>query len=162
MPLQLPPQIPLYLSDPRPAVSTKMNSLAFSSPVTSKLCEPYSLTLEQRTGYLYARVTADVTTLRSAITYLSEIADRCAHSDCKRVLIERDVPAVPSTTDMFYIGQEFARMMRGVQIAVLNPYVSNDDALNFGIIVGTNRGVLCEMHRTFDSAARWLLGSQSK
>jgi hypothetical protein len=121
--------------------------------------KPYSLDFEERDGYLYARVEADTMTRESAVMYLREIAGKCTELGRDRLLVERHVAGLLSITDLFFIGQELAEMMRGRKVAFVNSNSTHEQALNFGLMVGTNRGAQFQMFPTLAAAEKWLLAA---
>jgi len=117
----------------------------------------YQLEFEERPGYLFARVTSDHLTREDAHDYLREIAERSNAMDCKKVLIERDVPTILPASDLFFTTNEFVKMMQGARIAIVSPHVTNHQALEFVTMVGSNRGASFHLHRTLEEAEQWLL-----
>jgi hypothetical protein len=118
---------------------------------------PYELTFHEREGYLYAHVKASTITEDIAMSYLREIKARCARINCIRLLIDRDIPATLPDGKLFFVAAGFQKMIQGIKTAFVNPYISNDDSLNFAIMVGTNRGGDHAMFNNVAGAEKWLL-----
>ncbi len=118
----------------------------------------YELTLEEREGYLYARVEAHTITEEIAMEYLQEVTDRCRELNCERLLVDRDIPAMLPDGTLFFVAAEFQKMIAGVRVAFVNKYLSNDDALEFAVRVGVNRGADYGIFDNQQDAERWLLG----
>jgi hypothetical protein len=123
--------------------------------------KPYKLTLEQRTGYLYALIEAKKITREMALSYTHEIADKCAEIDCHLVLIERKVPVIMATGNLFFATQDFTKLMEGKKVAFVNPHRANDDGMRLAMTIGNNRGARFETHPTVEAAEKWLLGCVS-
>lgn len=118
---------------------------------------PYKLTFEDRKGYLYAHVSAAKITEHSALRYLKEVADRCEELETTHLMVYRDIPAMLPDGVLFFVTTEFLAMIRGIRTAFVNPYLSNDDAMEFAMRVGTNRGGdYCTFNNIAD-AEEWLL-----
>lgn len=118
----------------------------------------YDLTLEERLGYFYALVKADAITEKIAMDYLHEVTDRCRGIGCKRLLIYRDIPTMLADGTLFFVAAKFQNMIRGIKVAFVNKYTSNDDAFDFAVRVGTNRGANYGIFRSTEEAEHWLLG----
>lgn len=119
--------------------------------------QSYTLTIEERPGYLYARIKADTITREAAVRYLNEIGDKCAELKCTRLLLERDIPTMMSAPDVYFTAQDFVEMIRGVRVAIVNRYLPHEDALHFGAMVGNNRGANMQIHDSLESAKKWLM-----
>jgi hypothetical protein len=119
----------------------------------------YELTLEERPGYLYARVEANKITEEIAMGYLHEVTDRCRDIDCARLLVDREIPEMLPDGALFFVAAEFQKMIKGIRVAFVNKFVSNDDALDFAVRVGMNRGADYGTFNNLADAERWLLGS---
>ena len=117
---------------------------------------PYTLVFEQRQKYLFVIVRAESMDRKMALTYLSEIADRCREYKAKRLIIQRDVPVMLPVADLFFTTDAFLRMMGGVRVAFLNPHATIADQMDFAILIGTNRGAEFSVHNTYEAAEEWL------
>ena len=117
----------------------------------------YKLTFEERDGYLYARVTADVINREIALVYLTQVADRAHSLNAERLMLHRDIPAMLPDGVLFFVTDEFQKMIAGIKTAFVNPYLSNEEAFNFAITVGTNRGAYYGVFANDDDAEAWLL-----
>ena len=117
----------------------------------------YTLTLEERDGYLYARVAADTMTREMALSYLRAVADRCTELECSRVMLERDVPVMLSSGDLFFTTNDFAKMMSGRKVAFINPHLTNESEFDFAVMIANNRGAEFRVFPTLERAESWLL-----
>src|SRR5688572_7191530 len=95
----------------------------------------YDLTFEERPGYLYANVKDTSMSEEMSAAFLGEIADKCAELGISRVIINRDVPVIINSSSLFFSMQVIVKILRGLKVAVLNPFPSNDEALNFAVVV---------------------------
>jgi len=117
----------------------------------------YELIFEERSGYLYANVKADSITQEIAMAYLNEVMGRCRNLKFARLLIERDIPEMLPDGTLFFVASEFQQMNAGVRVAFVNKHVENDDALEFAVRVGMNRGADYGVFDNESDAERWLL-----
>jgi hypothetical protein len=122
------------------------------------LDQPYTLTFEQRDGYLYVHIEANAITRQIALDYLARIATKCTELDVDRVLLERAVPDFLSTVDLFFTGERFAELMRGRRVAIVNANKIDEEGLHFALMVSNNRGAQFEAYATVEAAEKWLLG----
>lgn len=118
---------------------------------------PYELTFEERTGYLYAHIKADIMTTEMSAAYLGEIVDKCAGIGLKKVLIYHEVPyVIDSTVLIYYSMQEEIQLLKGLKLAVVTPFPETENALDFAILVGNNRGADFRLYQTIEAAEKWL------
>src|SRR5437667_2156919 len=82
--------------------------------------KPYELTFEKRPDYLYARIKAPALDRATALDYLGEIADRCAATRCKRLLVDRNIPAATTDADAVLAIKDYVRMSAGLRVAFVN------------------------------------------
>ncbi len=121
------------------------------------MTHPYELMLEPRPGYLYARIKADTITDKVAMRYLRKVTARCRALKCDRLLLHRDIPSMLPTGSLFFLASEFQQRVRGIRVAFVNPYPSNEPDLTFGVTVGTNRGADYAVFDNDADAEAWLL-----
>jgi hypothetical protein len=123
----------------------------------SVLPQHYQLTFEERPGYLYAHVTAEIINRQIALAYLSEVAGEARRLKAARLMLHRDIPAMLPDGVLFFVTAEFQEMIIGIKTAFVNPYLTNEDAFNFAITVGTNRGARYNVFNNDTDAEIWLL-----
>lgn len=116
----------------------------------------YQLTFDQRDGYLYAHVKAETIDQESALSYLREVAARCDELETTHLMLYRDIPVMLPDGVLFFVATEFLEMIRGVTTAFVNPYASNEDAFNFALMVGKNRGGNYALFNNTAEAEIWL------
>src|SRR5688500_6363785 len=100
----------------------------------------YQLLFEERPGYLYVLVRSENITFNIARSYLGEIAEICVLGGHSRVLVERDIPRIMSTSDLFAATKYLLEVMGKKRVAFVNLHERITKTLKFGILVGTNRG----------------------
>ena len=81
----------------------------------------YSLTFEYRPSYLHARLKVDVITLEIAVAYINELISELRSSGAKKVVFERQTPAVLSRKDYATIVTIFTTLLpKDVSFAVVD------------------------------------------
>jgi hypothetical protein len=123
----------------------------------SRPTHPYELSFEERPGYLYARVTAEVIDREMAMAYLTEVAERANRTNTTCLMLHRDIPEMLPDGILFFVTAEFQQMIVGIKTAFVNPHISNEDAFKFAITVGLNRGANYNIFNNDDAAETWLL-----
>lgn len=119
----------------------------------------YDLIFEHREGYLYACVTAAKIDRKTALEYLHRVADAVRDSPYNRLMLERDIPAVLSTADIFFTAEDFLDLVRGLRVAFVNTHATIQAELEFAMLIGTNRGAKYGLFNNVPDAEKWLLGS---
>jgi hypothetical protein len=122
----------------------------------------YELLFDERSGYLYACVTADRIDRGSAVEYLKEIADRINRSDYDGLMLERDIPMMLSDADLFFTTQDFLNMTGLERVAFVNKHLPIKTQMEFAILIGTNRGANYRLFNVVDEAEKWLLSGMKQ
>jgi hypothetical protein len=120
---------------------------------------PYELTFEERPGYLYACITATDINKQTALDYLQKVTDRVIASGYEAVMVERDIPAMLPSADLFFTAQDFLKMIGPTQVAFVNKYATIHQAMEFAMLIGTNRGANYRLFHDVSAAEQWLIGS---
>src|SRR5688500_13136021 len=97
------------------------------------------LHFEERPGYLYACYRSDEITLAAAIDCFSRVAEKCSELNCKRLLLERDVPVMMNHIDLYRASVHLQELTIGIHVAVVNRHTKMHSDLEFAIIVANNR-----------------------
>jgi hypothetical protein len=118
----------------------------------------FDLIFEERSGYLYACVTAGSIDRAAALEYLAEVAERVKSSGADRLMLERDIPVMLTPTDLFFTAQDFLDMIGRTRVAFVNRHASIHDEMQFAMMIGTNRGANYRLFRNVDEAEEWLRG----
>lgn len=116
----------------------------------------YRLTFDERAGYLKAHVVGRAVDYAESQELLASVASELHRRGMDRVLIYRDIPNVPSQTDLYFIIHALLGQLVGSKIAVVNPHPANRDGLEFMSRLAKKQGV---NYRIFDDEAeaeRWL------
>lgn len=120
--------------------------------------DPYSLTFEERPGYLFADLKAESIDEEGIRSYVLELVDKSNEVALGRILLYRDIPSIMSVTSMFETVRESLEALRGKKLALVNPHTSIEDDLKFGVTVGQNRGGDYAAFDNIADAEAWLLG----
>ncbi len=71
-------------------------------------------------------------------------------------MIYRDIPVMPQDSDIYFTAQDFLAMIGGAKVAIINPYIFNNEALEFAVTIGINRGANFQVFPDTESAETWL------
>ncbi len=116
----------------------------------------YELTFTERSNYLHVCIHAETIDRAMALDYFAEVASKCADVRCKRMLLERDIPAMIPDEDLFTTMNDFIEMSIGIRVAFVNAHTPIDDALKHIVDFGIDRGADFQYFKTVDEAERWL------
>lgn len=127
-----------------------------NTPNASKL---YELSFEHRPQYLYAYVCGEHDSYEISKKYWQEVADECQKTGYKKVLIDEDISANVSITEIYEFASEIPKMgFQGIRVAFFDRYHLEQQEINsFGETVATNRGLFSRIFTDFDEAEKWLL-----
>ncbi|HTH50561.1 MAG TPA: hypothetical protein VL501_01425 [Pyrinomonadaceae bacterium] len=120
----------------------------------------FELVFEVRPGYLYACVTAGKIDRPTALTYLRKIAEQVKAHATDRLLIERDIPVMLEPADLFFTAQDFIEMVGRTRVAFVNKHASIHEEMQFGVMIGTNRGASYRLFHNVADAEEWLLAAK--
>ena len=138
--------------------STRHAKPSFSPRYLEKnLTRPYHLTLVERPKYLHSLVQFEAISRESALICLGEITSQCAHFGTKRLVLERDIHLMMPLADIFFVAEDFVRIIDGIRVAFVNPYAGLDDQLDVIVLMAINRGAAFSVHRTVAAAEKWLV-----
>lgn len=127
-------------------------------PDDSPLEKPYSLTFEDRPGYLYAYVEGVEDSYRISNAYWREISGEIAARRIGKVLIDENITGNGTIADAFQFASEIPNMGFGrTRIAFVDRHLEQDDVNRFGELVALNRGVNCKVFNAIDEAVVWLV-----
>ena len=123
-----------------------------------ELPDPYELTMEPREGYLYAYVIAEHDTFEICFAYWSEIGSKLDELGLERVMIVEDIAEESPMVDVYELASRLPDIgFRGVAIAFVDRYASHQDLNDFGVLVGSNRGLIGKAFSNETEAENWLL-----
>ncbi len=126
----------------------------------SDLSTKYQLTFDERERYLYAFIEGDQDSVEISRSYWQEVARETTRTGMKRVMIEENLPAGASMTEMFQFATEIPNMgFGGTRIAFIDRDLTQNDLNQFGELVAVNRGVNIKVFIDKQEAETWLLDS---
>jgi hypothetical protein len=118
----------------------------------------YSIEMESRPGYLWVLVGGKSLTAQISATYWNEIADRCASTDCDKVLIEKNFERSVPPEEMILMAEHLSKVLPHGRVAFIDRF--RHDAINeLGKKLARNRDVMFQVFETVDDAERWLLAN---
>jgi len=119
--------------------------------------KPYTINFEDHLTYLYALVHSDKYGYEILAQFLREIADECKKRKFKQVLIEENISATTSITDVFRIASELSQFgFSRIRMAYVDRFSEQKDINEFGRMVAVNRGVNVAVFDSVDEADKWL------
>ncbi|MFL6375006.1 MAG: hypothetical protein ACJ73D_10090 [Pyrinomonadaceae bacterium] len=118
---------------------------------------PYELNFQERNGYLYAHVTAGDIDRDTALDYLKKVTDSVTDSRFDRLMVERDIPVMMSSIDLFFTTQDFLKMIGPTRVAFVNRHATIHSEMEFAMLIGTNRGANYRLFSNETDAELWLL-----
>jgi hypothetical protein len=80
----------------------------------------YELGFDKRDDYLLVTLKAEKINHRTVLDYLGEIADRCASTRLRKMVIDRDIPMMLSDEEMLDSWGVFLQMRPRMRIAFVN------------------------------------------
>lgn len=116
----------------------------------------YDIHFEERTGYLYARVSGPLDTVATSLAYWNDIAEDCRRRKVARVLVVEDFVTPAPLTDTFRVAEQLPSIMRGIRVAFVDTRLEHYTANKFGEDVAVNRGLDGMVFIDEDSATRWI------
>ena len=120
--------------------------------------KPYQISFERRPQYLYVYVSGERDSYEISRQYWQEVSGECGRTQCKKVLIEEDIPEVISMGEMYQLAAEIPQLgFFGVRIAFVDRYIEHQDLNQFGELVAINRGVYGKIFNDVKEAEKWLL-----
>jgi hypothetical protein len=152
----------LRLSNGFSPTATKHNPLApgaFAAITMNAPSEarPYRLTFQRFPEYLHVRVEGESDSYELSMAYWGEIAAECTRLGTERVLVEEDIPAAVSYSDMYRIAAELPEHFLGIAIAFVDRHADQAELNSFGELVAQNRGVSGRYFNNPGDAEAWLL-----
>lgn len=118
------------------------------------------LIFEVRSEYLYASIEGGIDSYEIALGYWRDITGELFQRNLKCVLVHESIVAELSDTEIFRIASELREIgFSGVKIAILAIDPAHKSAIEFGALVGTNRGLRVRSFETVEAAEGWLLAT---
>ena len=122
---------------------------------------PYHLTIEERPGYLHAKVTGTHST-ENLRRFLKEVREACVQRSCFSVLLETNLsgPSLGASSIFSVVSERSADAATLRRIAYVDPGSERSpEQLKFAETVAVNRGVNVRLFRTVAEAERWISDS---
>jgi len=120
--------------------------------------KPYDLKFETRQGYLYAYVAGEHDNYDICVAYWAEISKKLAEIRVDRLMIVEDIVEESQIADVYELASQLADMgFRGIRIAFVDRYSSHLELNEFGVLVGSNRGVIGHAFSDEAAAEKWLM-----
>lgn len=124
-------------------------------PSSDKL---YTLTFQDRDGYLYALVEGEIDNAEVTSRYWREIAAKCKEAGTQKVLIVEDLPGGPSVTEVYNLASALPALgFYRIKIAFVDRHLDQQELNQFGELVAVNRGINGKIFTEVDAAEKWLL-----
>ena len=125
---------------------------------TEYLTKPYEITFEVRNGYAKAYVVAEHDNLEVCSAYWGEIGKRLSELQITKVMVVEDIEEESPLSDVYDLASGLVDMgFRGVKIAFVDRYSSHQELNDFGVLVGSNRGLDGRAFSDEAEAEKWLL-----
>ena len=117
----------------------------------------YSLSTEERQGYLYVHLASETISEEIIRGYVAEMVEASERTHSDRIMLYRDIPAVMTEGEVFHTVSDSLQAFRGRKLALVNPYPEIMKELKFGMTVGQNRGGNYAVFESTSEAEEWLL-----
>ena len=120
--------------------------------------KPYDLSFEVRDRYLYAYVAGEHDTYEICAAYWGEISEKLAKLGIDKVMIVEDIVEESPLADVYNLASQLPDMgFRGIAIAFVDRYSTHQELNDFGVLVGSNRGLNGKAFSDEAEAEEWLL-----
>ncbi|MGE3465689.1 MAG: hypothetical protein AB7J13_02045 [Pyrinomonadaceae bacterium] len=117
----------------------------------------YELAFTEHPEYLYAELRGETISADIVREYVDELVAKCEETGISRILLYRDIPVVLSGGQVFFTVTKGVDPLRGIKVALVNPYKELAEMLKFGMTVGQNRGADYSYFDNVAEATKWLL-----
>lgn len=118
----------------------------------------YSLTFDERPGYLLARVAGPEDSLEVSVSFWQEIAAEADRRKSTHLLVWENFPNNVDTIDMMRVATFLTELgFADIRIAFLDERHEQLDRNRFGELVAVNRGLRGKVFADFAEAESWLL-----
>ncbi len=122
--------------------------------------KPYTIVFEDYPKYLYALVHGEKYGYEILAGFLHEIADECQKRNFNKVLVEENISATASQTDVFRIASELPQLgFSNIRLAYIDRFSEQQELNEFGQEVAENRGVDVQIFSSQEDADKWLTGN---
>jgi hypothetical protein len=118
----------------------------------------YSLDLEHRDSYLYAKVSGAKVTPEAALAYWREIVDECDRTGCSKILLDHNFEEMIEMHEMVKVIGPIGDMLDGRMFAFYDRY-GNYDIPEAGKAILRGMDVKMQIFHDLDEAERWLVAN---
>lgn len=115
----------------------------------------YTLTMEDREGYLYALASGEKLTAQISAAYWNDIAGRCFENDVDRILIEKNFAEGVGPEDMLLMADHLGNLLPGRRVAFVDRR-QHDPINELGKKLARNRDVIMQIFNNVTDAQKWL------
>ena len=115
----------------------------------------YTIETEDRGDYLWALVGGEKLTASIAAEYWNEIAARCKHTKCDKVLIEKDFKIPVGPEDLIQMAKHVATVLPSCRVAFLDRR-HHDSVNELGKRLARNQDVKLQTFSDINEAEKWL------
>lgn len=120
----------------------------------------YDIRYEARLGYLFAHIEGPET-YDNALDFWKDLRREAVTGNFSKLMVVDEVTGTLSTTQIFTLSTEIARLHTGAAIAFVDPKKETLEANRFGETVLANRGVNGRVFTNEEEAEEWLLSFRS-
>ena len=116
----------------------------------------YDLQMEQRDGYVFVSVASDTDGRQKTERYIQEIASRCRHGKCRKVLIDKHIKDSFWLWDTMSLSDHIADFgVQELKVAIVDASGTQFGSEGFQIKTGTT--INAHVFRTLEAAEDWLV-----
>lgn len=120
--------------------------------------KPYDLKFEERDGYLYAYVVGEHDNYEISFGYWSEVREKLSEVGMEKALVVEDIAEQSAMVDVYRLVSRLPEIgFSAITVAFVDRYSSHQELNDFGILIGTNRGISCRAFNDESEAETWLL-----
>lgn len=116
----------------------------------------YTLTFEDRNGYLFASLTGQ-DSFAASLSYWNEIADKVGGLGYRKLLVHENLLGEVSESEIFDVIADLKDSgLFGVQIAFYDENHADAQINNLGQLVANNRGAEFRIFQSMEAAQHWI------
>lgn len=120
--------------------------------------KPYSIELEDRGEYLYARVSGLKVTSEIALAYWREIVDECETRSLSKILLDHDFVEMISMQEMVKVIGPIGELLKGRYMAFYDRY-GHYEIPEAGKAILRGHDVKMQLFHDLEKAEKWLLAN---
>ncbi|KAA9345861.1 hypothetical protein [Adhaeribacter soli] len=122
---------------------------------------PYTLTFENKPGYLLAKVSGEADSLEIPRQFWKEITAEVDKRKPMSLLVWEDFQTMVSTQELFTLVSELCeyKQFQGLRVAFVDEHFEQLNRNKLGEMIATNRGFTCWVCARLEEAEQWLQNS---